>query len=150
MARRIAFSRRLCVTYQWRGRPGGSGRFSTGAQGSSSRTGRFAVDWMGRGFGFRAAAGTGILLSRSGRSPGSTTTPAIPSNTASSVLPGTDIPRLGMQVKPAGQKGNWRPVTAGSQGAWETARIRTEASGGPAVIRGGAGVRWGHGDLDQP
>ncbi|GAA4958175.1 hypothetical protein GCM10023238_26160 [Streptomyces heliomycini] len=45
-----------------------SGRFSTGAQGSSSGTGRFAVDWVGRGFGLSAAAGTGILLSRSGRS----------------------------------------------------------------------------------
>ncbi|GGP84304.1 hypothetical protein GCM10010266_02850 [Streptomyces griseomycini] len=67
MASRIALSRRLCVTYHSRGRPAGSGRFATGAQGVSSRTGRFAVDWVGRGFGLSAAAGTGILLSRSGR-----------------------------------------------------------------------------------
>src|SRR5690242_11649850 len=64
IARRIAFRRRLCVTYHSRGRPGGSGRLATGAYGRSSWTGRLAVDWVG--FGLVAAAGTGILLSRSG------------------------------------------------------------------------------------
>lgn len=46
------------------GRPGGNGRFSTGVYGRSSSTGCFAVDWVGNGFCFSAAAGTGILLSR--------------------------------------------------------------------------------------
>ncbi|GHD98027.1 hypothetical protein GCM10010339_03450 [Streptomyces alanosinicus] len=46
------------------------------------------MDWVGDGFCFRAAAGTGILLSRAGHRPDA---PAIPSNTASSLLPGTDI-----------------------------------------------------------
>src|SRR5690242_15586257 len=90
MASRMAFRRRLCVTYQSRGRPAGNGRFSTGAYGRSSRTGRFAVDWVGNGFGFSAAAGTGILLSRGGAPPGTTATPATPSNTASILLPTTD------------------------------------------------------------
>ncbi|GGZ39833.1 hypothetical protein GCM10010301_09440 [Streptomyces plicatus] len=46
-----------------------------------------AVDWVGNGFDFTAAAGTGILLSRSGRRPDP---PAAPSNTASILLPTTD------------------------------------------------------------
>ncbi len=64
----------MCVTYHSRGRPGGNGRFSTGTYGRSSWTERFAVDWVGNGFCFSAAAGTGILLSRSGhrRTPGDT------------------------------------------------------------------------------
>ncbi|GGS95749.1 hypothetical protein GCM10010254_14600 [Streptomyces chromofuscus] len=45
------------------------------------------MDWVGSGFGFSAAAGTGILLSRSGRRPD---TPATPSNTASILLAPTD------------------------------------------------------------
>src|SRR5882757_4071733 len=64
IARRIALSRRLWTTYHSRGRPGGSGRFSTGSYGRSSWTGLLDVDWVGSGFS--AAAGTGILLSRSG------------------------------------------------------------------------------------
>ncbi|CAM5407836.1 hypothetical protein SFUMM280S_07851 [Streptomyces fumanus] len=57
----MALSRRLCETYHSRGRPAGSGRFSTGAYGRSSRTGRLAVDWVGDGlrFGFRPECGSG-------------------------------------------------------------------------------------------
>ncbi|GAA3899936.1 hypothetical protein GCM10022207_80750 [Streptomyces lannensis] len=67
MARRIAFRRRLCVTYHSRGRPGGSGRFATGAYGRSSATCRWAVDLFD--FGFVAAAGTGSSC-RGGESSG--------------------------------------------------------------------------------
>ena len=88
IARRIAFRRRLCVTYQSRGRPGGSGRFSTGSYGRSSRTALLDVDWVGSGLS--AAAGTGILLSRSGNRPAS---PAAPSNTTYSLPAPTDNQR---------------------------------------------------------
>ncbi|GAA3237001.1 hypothetical protein GCM10020256_56180 [Streptomyces thermocoprophilus] len=47
------------------------------------------MDWTGGGFS--AAAGTDILLSRSGRSAG---VPAKPSNTTFILLPGTDNRRV--------------------------------------------------------
>src|SRR4051794_9963017 len=63
IASRNALRPRVLGGYHSRGRPGGSGRFSTGAYGRSSTTPLLAVDWVGSGL--RAAAGTGILLSRS-------------------------------------------------------------------------------------
>src|SRR5690242_8710804 len=111
MARRMALRRRLWVTYHSRGRPGGSGRFATGEW----------LEWTDFGFGFSAAAGTGILLSRSGRSAGG---PAIPSNTATSLPTPTDIQgvRRGTQTPRWAAKLASRHTRSG-RGPWGTRKF---------------------------